>query len=71
MSATSCGISADIGKQAIAKVNKKNKFSSFKDNKVKFCLTALTDNILYSFCIFFHFFVVPFLYKTEKKSSQK
>ena len=35
-----------MGKQAIAKVNKKNKFSSFKDNKVKFCLTALTDNIL-------------------------
>lgn len=51
-----------MGKQAIAKVNKKNKFSYFKDNKVKFYLTALTDNILYSFCIFFHFFVVP-LYK--------
>lgn len=63
MSATTCSISADIGKQAIAKVNKKiNKFSYFKDNKVKFYLTALTDNILYSFCIFFHFFVVP-LYK--------
>lgn len=62
MSATTCSISADIGKQAIAKVNKKINFSYFKDNKIKFCLTAMTGNILYSFCIFFHFFVVP-LYK--------